>query len=211
MTDNNEIISEAGFFDKLRAALASDPSSTDPSKSYQAQLMAIQQNRQVGAMADMLYNAWSGRYMQLMRANGNQPIDDKSYVAELTAFIESNLLPTNTKILQMNNSAQLRKAITDVAAFRNNKESLKKSFERVIDLAAVARPTKTAPTPRTSTRSAVTASQTQQMQNAINNLLSSQQQRALSQLLSTNPGSTVRSTGDAQLDAFLKVLGIRVS
>lgn len=216
MTNNKEIISELGFFDKLRAAIAADPNSADPTKSYQSQLMAIQQNRQVGAMADMLYNAWSSRYLQLMRANSNQPLDDKNYIAELTAFIETNLLPTNTKILQMNNSAQLRKAISDVAATRNNKDLLKTSFEKVIDLAAVARATKTAPVRRSSNQgapstAAATPQAQQQMQNAINQLLSGQQQKTLSQLVSTNPGGAVRSTGDAQLDAFLTVLGFRVS
>ena len=167
-------LNEASIVDYIQSALSKDPAVAamrqNPNVSFAQRAQAIGQNKQLDQVANLALKQWNQRYLNLVRANNNQPLSANDYTEELAAFAQKNLLPKYVPFNQLTNRSQLLQAFQSAAANSNNPAELAKDFNRIIDLAAVARET-TALTPQ----SKVTAfSQAHsKMQSATQNALSS--------------------------------------
>ena len=171
---NKKQLNEASIVDYIQSALSKDPAVAamrqNPNVSFAQRAQAIGQNKQLDQVANLALKQWNQRYLNLVRANNNQPLSANDYTEELAAFAQKNLLPKYVPFNQLTNRSQLLQAFQSAAANSNNPAELAKDFNRIIDLAAVARET-TALTPQ----SKVTAfSQAHsKMQSATQNALSS--------------------------------------
>jgi hypothetical protein len=211
------VITEGMFSDTLTAIFAKDPKLSGMNLAQKAQ--AIGNNAAVGQIANQAYNAWLQKNLQLMKVNFNQPLPPAKYAEELKAFVEELLLPRNVDYDQLTVKGELDTAINAMANTANDPKASKANFERIVDLATVARadpklqaqlkaqygaqaPTSSAP--------AGTAQQSSRaVQTFLTQSMSRQQQQALTQFIQQASGGTVRSTGNPQVDALLNLLGAK--
>ena len=136
-------LTEAGLGDYLKAALSTDPTISamrdNPNISLAQRAQAIGRNKQIDQVAKKAYDAWNRNYLQLVKNNGNKPLTAPEYADELEAFVQKNLMPAYTPLGSVNNAPQIDQAIQTAATSANNPEALAGAFNRLVDLAAVAR------------------------------------------------------------------------
>ena len=136
-------LTEAGLGDYLKAALSSDPTIAamrqNPNVSLAQRAQAVERNKQIDQVAKKAYDAWNRNYLQLVKNNGNQALTAAEYEDELEAFVQKNLMPAYTPLGSVNNAPQIDQAIQTAAASANNPTALASAFNRLVDLAAVAR------------------------------------------------------------------------
>ena len=144
-------LNEASIVDYIQSALSKDPAVAamrqNPNVSFAQRAQAIGQNKQLDQVANLALKQWNQKYLNLVRANNNQPLSVNDYTEELAAFAQKNLLPKYVPFNQLTNRSQLLQVFQNAAANSNNPAELAKDFNRIIDLAAVTRET-TALTPQ---------------------------------------------------------------
>lgn len=136
-------LTEAGLGDYLKAALSTDPTIAamrdNPNISLAQRAQAIGRNKQIDQVAKKAYDAWNRNYLQLVKNNGNKPLTAPEYADELEAFVQKNLMPAYIPLGSVNNAPQIDQAIQTAATSANDPKALAGTFNRLVDLAAVAR------------------------------------------------------------------------
>jgi hypothetical protein len=212
-------LDEANLADMLTAVFTKDPSLQGLTLDQKA--TAISHSKAVEKIANLTYNQWLQKYVQLVRVNQNQQLNRNNYKAELKSFIEQVLLPRGVSYDVLQVKPQLDVAIAQMEANRGDPDQNKLAFERIVDLATVARADpklqqrmgrNTAQQPTAPAPAGGAAQQLRAMQQALTQTVSRQQQQALTQILQSalaSPTSPVRSTGVPTVDAFLNALGVQ--
>lgn len=215
----NVELTEASLSDMLTAVFTKDPSLQGLSLDQKA--TAISNSKAVEKIANLTYNQWLQKYVQLVRVNQNQQLNRNNYKAELKSFIEQVLLPRGVSYDILQVKPQLDVAIARMEANRGDPDQNKLAFEKLVDLSAVARADpkiqqrqgqNTTQQPTAPAPAGGAAQQLRAMQTALTQTISRTQQQTLTQILQsalTTPNSPVRSTGIPTVDAFLNALGVK--
>jgi hypothetical protein len=216
----NVELTEASLSDMLTAVFTKDPSLQGLSLDQKA--TAISNSKAVEKIANLTYNQWLQKYVQLVRVNQNQQLNRNNYKTELKAFVEQVLLPRGISYDVLQVKPQLDMAIAQMEANRGDPDQNKLAFEKLVDLATVARAdpktqqrmrqNNTQQQPTAPSPAGGAAQQLRAMQTALTQTISRTQQQTLTQILQSalaSPTSPVRSTGIPTVDAFLNALGVK--
>lgn len=210
-------INEAMFSDMLTAIFTKDPKLAGMNLAQKAQ--AISNNQAVNQISNQAYSGWLQKHMQLMKVNRNQPLARNQYEDELKAYVEDLLLPRNVDYDTLTVKNQLDTAIKTMAYYASDPKKNKESFDRIVDLATVARADPAlqaqlraqgsrAQTPSASAPAGSAQQSSRAVQTFLTQSMSRQQQQVLAQFIQQASGGAVRSTGNPQIDALLNVLGV---
>ena len=215
----NVELTEASLSDMLTAVFTTDPSLQG--LPFDQKAAAIGNSKAIEKIAKLTYNQWLQKYVQLVRVNQNQQLNKNNYKSELKSFVEQVLLPRGVSYDVLQVKPQLDVAIAQMEANRGDPDQNKVSFERLVDIATVARADprrqqrqgqNTTQQPTAPAGAGGAAQQLRAMQTMLTQTVSRAQQQSLTQVLQgalASPSSPVRSTGVPTVDAFLNALGVK--
>ena len=225
ITEQKSKLNEAGILDYAKAALTKDPALAN--LSVDQRIASMQRDSALQAVAKKALEQWQGKVVTLQRANQNMPISDQEYTNNLKDFIENVLLQKPLTTLDQTSRQRMGAQINAVLAAKNDPKALPKAFNTLVVNTAAARqdPGRLGRTPgqqqqqqtgqrqQPPTGSAQVGAAKQAMplvKQFLNRSMGNSQFRSLQQFLQQNASATtVRSTGNATVDAFINLLGIK--
>ena len=218
-----EQLTEAGMLDYAKAMITKDPALAN--LNVDQRIAAMQRDTALQNVAKQTLQQWQGKVVTLQRANQNLPISDQEYTNNLKDFVENVLLQKPLTTLDQPSRQRLGQQINTVLAARNDAKALTKAFDTLVVSTAAARQDparlgRTQQNPQTAgqrqqppagSAQVGAAKQVQPLvKQFLNRSVGQSQINGMQQFLQQNSGATtVRSTGNALIDAFINQLGIK--